>query len=260
MPAKKKIKNLTTPLLLIIATLLLTSFIYLKQSFTSPDQDSLSQSQSESDAQQANGNLVNLPSPDYSSKTSLEQALKNRIDRHNFTDQSLTIKQISQLFWAAQGVTSSWGNKTTSSYKSEYPLSLYLIADNVQGLDSGLYLYLAGEIDILHQLRPILLGQVKQPLARKINQSSFTASSAIIIITADLDKIAALFPLSPQTGVNLTYAEAGSVLQNLYLQAESLNLGLTENVTFDKEALVKELKLPDELTPLVIVSVGNPAN
>jgi SagB-type dehydrogenase family enzyme len=252
-----KIKNLIAPILLITITFLVVSIVYLKKSFLKNQQSKTAESQSE---QQVDGNLINLPVPSYSSKVSLEETLKNRLNRRNFISDPLELKEVSQLLWAAQGITTDWGNKTTESYKSEYPLRLFLISDNIKELDRGLYEYIPGEIGFIHQLKPILTGDVKQTLTKNINQTSFTDAPFVIIITANLEKISKHFPLSPEEGVYLTYIESGSVIQNLYLQVESLNLGLTENLTFDKQEIKDKLKLEESLTPIAVISIGNPSN
>lgn len=253
-----KTKNITVPAILIITTFLIVSLVYLKQSFTIKNQQpEIKDSQSE---QQIDGSIINLPAPVYSSKTSIEEALKKRISRRNFTNDPLEIKQISQLLWAAQGITTDWGNKTTESYKSEYPLRFFLISDNVKELDKGFYEYIPGEINFIHQLKPILTGEIKQTLIKGINQASFSTAPVVIIIATNLEQISKFFQTSPEEGVYLTYIEAGFVIQNLYLQAESLNLGLTENLTFDKKEIKDKLKLEDSLTPIAIISIGNSAN
>lgn len=253
-----KIKNITIPFILVTITFFVVSFVYLKQSFIIKNQQP--NIPNNDLQQQVDGNLINLTIPNYSSKVGLEETLKKRTNRNNFTSNPLEIKQISQLLWAAQGITTDWGNKTTQSYKSEYPLKLFLISENINDLDQGFYEYLPGEINFIHQLKPILTGEVKQTLIKEINQNSFTSAPAVIIITANLKQLSEFFPLSPEEGVYLTYIEIGSVIQNLYLQAESLNLGLTENLTFDKKKIKDKLKLEEILTPVAIISIGNPTN
>lgn len=52
---------------------------------------------------------IKLPPPRYDSTTSVEKALLERRSIRDLKDDPLTINEISQLLWAAQGVTDSRG-------------------------------------------------------------------------------------------------------------------------------------------------------
>ena len=49
--------------------------------------------------------IINLPKPNYDSKTSIEQTLKNRRSHRGFSDAAFTLDHVSQLLWSAQGIT-----------------------------------------------------------------------------------------------------------------------------------------------------------
>lgn len=199
---------------------------------------------------------ISLPSPDLRSGNSLEAVLKNRRTRRNFLDTDLSLKQISQLLWSAQGVTVDWGGRTTPSAKSTYPLSVYLIATKVQGLDAGEYQYLPGDRTPTHVLKPIKKVELQKALFEALNESSFRNAPAVLIITGNMGKMAEAYGGIPHD--KEVYLEAGHAAQNLYLQAESLRLGMVTISSFS-DAKVKDLiTIPSSETIIYLIPIGIP--
>jgi SagB-type dehydrogenase family enzyme len=60
-----------------------------------------------------------------------------------------TVAQVSQMLWAAQGVSDERGRRTAPSAGALYPLELFLVAGNVAGLPSGVYRYRPTGHDLL---------------------------------------------------------------------------------------------------------------
>ncbi len=58
---------------------------------------------------------IKLPKPKYSSGVSVEESLVKRRSVRDYTVESLTLKEVSQLLWAAQGTTSNFGGRTAPS-------------------------------------------------------------------------------------------------------------------------------------------------
>ncbi len=228
-------KKWQTPLLTGLAVLVLsiTAFVISLQEKKVPTQE-------ESSAVElvlpADG--ISLPLPDYRSSNSIELVLKNRKSRLDFTETALTLKQISQLLWAAQGVNVDWGDRTAPSAKSTYPLTVFLIANNVTGLDAGEYQYIPGDRTMLHQLKPIKKVEMGEALFNLLNQSSFNKIPAILVITGDMAKMADAYGgIAHDKEV---FLEAGYTAQNISLEVESLKLGTNINTNFD-ELKVREL-------------------
>ncbi len=84
---------------------------------------------------------ISLPSPVRTSRVSVEQALNQRRAKLKFFDKAINQKQLSQLLWSLQGVTADWGERTAPSLKSTYPLEVYFVANNIDGLEQGVYRY-----------------------------------------------------------------------------------------------------------------------
>jgi nitroreductase len=84
---------------------------------------------------------IKLPEPRTDSGISEEKALEERRSIRSFGKEGLTLDEVSQLLWAAQGVTDDKGHRTAPSAMARYPLQVYLLAGNVTGLPSGVYHY-----------------------------------------------------------------------------------------------------------------------
>lgn len=75
-------------------------------------------------------NAVKLPTPRTGGGISVEKALSERRSIRGFKNESLTLNEVSQLLWAAQGVTDDKGHRTSPSAMASYPLEVYLLAGN----------------------------------------------------------------------------------------------------------------------------------
>ncbi len=84
---------------------------------------------------------VKMPQPQYESQSSLESTILKRRSVRNYADEPLTLSIISQLLWAAQGITHPRGFRTAPSAGALYPLEIYIIAGKVTNLAAGIYKY-----------------------------------------------------------------------------------------------------------------------
>ncbi len=246
-------KKWQTPLLTILAVLGLSLTALIVS-----DQDKKVPTQEESFAVElvlpADG--ISLPLPDYRSASSIELVLKNRKTRLDFTDTALTLKQVSQILWAAQGVNVDWGDRTAPSAKSTYPLTVFLIANNVTGLEAGEYQYIPGDRTMLHQLKPIKKVEMGEALFDLLNQSSFKDIPAILVITGDMAKMAEAYGgISHDKEV---FMEAGYAAQNVALEAESLKLGTNVSTNFDELKLRELITVSSGDTIIALMPIGYP--
>ncbi|MBI1872003.1 SagB/ThcOx family dehydrogenase [Candidatus Collierbacteria bacterium] len=199
---------------------------------------------------------INLPKPAASSRMSVETALFNRRSRRNFTDSSLTLKQVGQILWAAQGVTVNWGGRTAPTTKSVYPLTVYLAAHKIDGISEGIYKYIPGEREAIHQVALIKPGNFKEDLGEAVGQNAAKEAPSLLFIAGDFDKMAKAHE-GERMDANV-YLEAGHAAQNIYLQAESLSLGTVAISSFDALKLASILNLPANESIIYAIPVGIP--
>jgi len=242
-----------------VSFLLITSFIVFSyfQGLGRTNPDSLTNRQVQSNPETVELiEPIKLPSPNLDSRLSLEKALSSRRSRRDLLNEPLTIKQISQLLWAAQGVTVDWGGRTAPSVKSVYPLTVYFLSHQVESLNPGLYRYWPGDREPVHRLTLVKPGDLLKDLTETVNQSSLSVAPAVLIITGNFEKMTAAFD-NEKADFNV-YLEAGHVGQNIYLEVESLGLGTVALSSFDPEKVHDLLELPEEETVIYLFPVGLP--
>jgi SagB-type dehydrogenase family enzyme len=186
----------------------------------------------------------------------IETVLKNRRTRRSFQDRPLESKQVSQLLWATQGVTVNWGGRTAPTAKSAYPLSVYLLVDDVNGLGSGQYLYHPGDRMPLHQISPILTGDVIPALYQSLSLTSLKNPPILIVITGNFQKMTDVY--GGRSRDENVYLEAGHAAQNLALQAESLRLGLVPLTDIDHAKVRDIISIPKDEKIIYLIPIGYP--
>ncbi len=191
-----------------------------------------------------------LPPPSRTGSTSLEEALARRRSVREFTQQQpLTLAQLSQLLWAAQGITGP-GHRTAPSAGATYPLEVYLATGNAEGLPAGLYHYLPEQ----HRLRAVLESDLRQRLAAAAASQEWIARApAVLVIAAIPERTASRYGVRAERYVHM---EAGHAAQNVLLQATSLGLVATPVGAFNDTEVIRLLRLPADSTPLYLIPVG----
>lgn len=167
---------------------------------------------------------IDLTAPENFSmgNVSVRQIIGQRRSRREYTDQPLSLEELSYLLWATQGVREVFRGRATfrtvPSAGARHPFETYILVQNVSGLEAGLYRYLAVEHKLIW-LRPF--DDVAEPI--NLGCSEFAGNSAVIFIWAAIPYRTAwrYGALSPK----LIALDAGHVCQNLYLACESIGAG-----------------------------------
>ena len=193
---------------------------------------------------------IKLPEPRYDSQLSVEETLRSRRSVREYGDKPVTLNEISQLLWAAQGITSPFGFRTAPSAGALYPLEIYLVAGNVSKLPDGVYKYKPKT----HELVRILEDDKRAELsAAALGQPCVKNGSAVIILAAVYERTMRKYQ---KRGIRYVHIEVGHAAQNIYLQAVSLNLGTVMIGAFDDGKVKKVLHMHDNEQPLSIMPVG----
>jgi SagB-type dehydrogenase family enzyme len=193
---------------------------------------------------------IALPAPRLDSSVSLEKALRDRRSIRSYTGEPLTLREVSQLLWAAQGITGPDGKRTAPSAGALYPLEVYLAAGRVDGLLAGVYKYQPRA----HALAEIRGGDPRADLAAAARGQRWVgAAPAAIVIAGVYERSSVKYG---QRAARYVHLEAGHAAENVCLQAVSLGVGTVTVGAFDEAGVGAALRLEPREQPLCILPVG----
>lgn len=193
---------------------------------------------------------IPLPAAELAGEMSVELALKERRSIREFSRKSLALEDVSQLLWAAQGITGRRGLRAAPSAGALYPLELYVVAGDVDGLSPGIYRYRPKT----HDLLLIANGDPRKLLAAAaLDQAVLRRAPAILVITGIYQRTMDKYG---QRGRRYVHMEVGHAGQNVYLQATSRGLGTVMVGAFHDQKVSNALRLPEDHEPLGLMPIG----
>ncbi|MFA5056202.1 MAG: SagB/ThcOx family dehydrogenase [Dehalococcoidia bacterium] len=194
---------------------------------------------------------IKLPSPKLKGDVSVEEAIFKRRSVRDYKTDALTLEQLSQLLWAAQGITAADFFRAAPSAGASYPLELFVIAGNVKGLDAGVYHYNVKE----HSLSMHLKGDIREKLGTTaaFNQKCISQIPACISICAVYERTMKTYG---KRGERYVHIDTGHAAENIALQAVALGLATVMVGAFENKKVGEILNLGEELKPLYIIPVG----
>jgi len=202
-----------------------------------------------------NHEQINLPEPSLKGEVPLEEAIFTRRSVRAFSNTPLSLKQVSHLLWACQGITDDYsGHRTAASAGATFPLEVFTAigVDCVTGLCEGIYYYDANNHSLTlqhdHDAR-------KELASAALNQYFIEQAPLNIIICAEYGRTTARYG---DRGIRYVHMEAGHSSQNIYLEATALGLGTVAVGAFNDDQLSNALRLNKSIKPLYIMPVGKP--
>lgn len=197
------------------------------------------------------GKEIKLPAPKTEGEMSLEEAIARRSSVREYSADPLSQAQLSQLLWAAQGITHGDRFRAAPSAGATYPLELFVVAGQVDGLEVGIYRYEVAE----HSLHLHMAGDQRRKLleASSFKQDFIAQAPVDIVICAIYERTTDHYG---QRGVRYVHIDTGHAAENLALQAVALGLDTVMVGAFDDDEVSAAMCLPEELAPLYIIPVG----
>ena len=196
---------------------------------------------------------MRLPPPILDGKVSVEKAIKERRTVRSFTSRALTAQQLSQILWAAQGITEEGGNKRAApSGGALYPADVYAVTgkNKIEEMPAGVYHY----HPVNHSLDKIVEGDKRTEIAVACLRQMWMASAPVLfVVTVEYRRITMKYG---ERGIQYAQMEVGHIGQNIFLQALALGLAAGIVGAFDDQAVARATYARKNHEPLIIMPVG----
>jgi len=165
---------------------------------------------------------IALSPPDTKGGPSVWDTLHRRRSVRRFRSGPLPEKKLSQLLWAAQGVTRAGRNvslRTAPSAGALYPIETYLVIHNVAGIEPGVYHYAVED----HALEQLKTGDYRTEITQAaLDQEMAYHANMVLVWTAVFERSKWKYR---QRAYRYIYLDAGHIAQNVALGAVALGLG-----------------------------------
>jgi SagB-type dehydrogenase family enzyme len=176
---------------------------------------------------------IELPKPEFNENKSFWKALLNRESTRNFSNKPLSLMELSLLLFGMSGITRIYPQfqfRTVPSAGGLYPIEIYPIINNIEGLERGIYHY-----NILqHELECLKKGDFRTEITKGCLDQKMVFKSAVNFVWTAIIKRSKWKYL--QRCFRYIYLDAGHIGQNFYLIAEALDLGAcTIGAFYDEE-------------------------
>ncbi len=197
---------------------------------------------------------VELDKPDRSGGKPLFDLLQNRRSERDFKFTSISRKILSQILWAAQGISLATKHhqfRTAPSAGALYPVETYCLVNNVEDLKNGIYHYTVP----YHTLVLIKEGNFGTELAQAaLGQSMLRDAAFVMVWSAMIERSKWKYE---QRAYRYIYMDAGHIAQNAALAAVSLGLGSCQIGAFFDEEVNNIIEVDGEQeTAIYMTAIG----
>ena len=174
-----------------------------------------------------------------------------------FSRSSMTLKELSYLLWCTQGfkrmVAETIQLRNVPSAGSRYPLEMYFVANEVDGLDTGLYRYLPKSNSIVAER--IDSGLILEMSTASMNFKIMTRAAVTFLwVAVPYRSVWAL----GNRGYRSVLIEAGHSCQNLIMASAGLGYQVFPTDMFHDDLIAKLADLDTETQwPVYLAAVGN---
>jgi SagB-type dehydrogenase family enzyme len=201
--------------------------------------------------------FVSLPDPDGEGGMTVTRAIRHRRSRRELEPEAIDENAFSKLLWAAQGITDEEsGFRAVPSAGATFPLEVYAVVGEpgVEFLEPGVYWYRPKD----HELGLLEQGDVQPDLREAAYDQAWVETAAVDLVVCAADERTTR-EYGDRGAERYVPMEAGHLSQNVYLQAEALDLATVAVGAFDDDAVHETVGAPPDQRPLYVLPVGHPA-
>jgi len=189
---------------------------------------------------------LKLPPVSFKPDKPLMKALADRKSSREFRNDTLTLQDLSNLLWCANGVNRPESkHRTVPSAMNKQDIEVYAFLHN------GIYLYDAFK----HELQLVREGDCRS----STGSQEFVGKAPLdLVYVSDYGKMD--FTQDESRKLWMASVEAGHCSQNVYLYGAVANLGVVVRASIDTAALATLLNLDSHKHVIIAQTVGYPSD
>jgi nitroreductase len=178
--------------------------------------------------------VIKLNQPDLKKGVSIMEALKKRKSERNLSDKKLTLQQLSEVLWAADGVNRPDGKRTSPAARAKYAVDIYAV------LPEGVYLYDVAK----HELTPVVKGDFRKESG--MQEFVYIAPVNLVYVLNLKNWQDESRPMPEQKRDRWIAVELGCIAQNVHLYCASEGLGTVIRGMIDEKKFSEVIKVKPE--------------
>lgn len=201
--------------------------------------------------------IISLPRPSTDGRMSLERAVSSRRSHREYHSKPISLGQLSQILWAAQGITDvGTGYRAAPSPGAKFTIELYVVVKDggVPDLKQGIFHYEVPSHSLVFRKKGDFVQQLEIASG---GQEQIGQAAATIAITSSYERAMVRYG---KRGIQYALQESGAVGENIYLQATAIGLGTVIMGAFDEDEVSRILDIGTGETPVLLMPVGFPSD
>lgn len=191
---------------------------------------------------------IKLPKPDMNKESaSVVETLQKRHSVREYAETPLTVQELSNLCWAACGVTRDPDHRTAPTAMNRKEIRLFVFTKD------GVFEYDA----TANELKQKAEGDKRSLIAGSPtgHRQDFAATAPVsLLMVIDFD----LFGSSDEHAARMCCVDAGNVSENINLYCQAVGLVTVPRATHDTDGIRKLLGFTDKQLPIMNNPVGYP--
>ncbi len=228
---------------------------FKKTSYCKNDSEPIEINEPKANEPKTIGDPIELNKPILNSQ--LEKIVAKRRSKRDFTEKPMTMDQLSRILWLTQGITGEIGKaklRAVASAGNRHPFNNYVLVNNVEGLDKGIYLY-----EPLKETISLVVDGDKIEIFRDAcgGQKLISSCQICYIQTAVTARTTDRYR---ERGYRYIFIDVGHIGAQTQLVCEDMGLGSCNVGAFMDDAVSEILHLKSEYEiPVYITVIGDPS-